>query len=114
MALVRGARGFSERQARGPNSHSISDPLDRRDELVVAPTCFMLGDDLAVSDYQHPVADPQIFELAARHQIARPSRRVFSIARKSASFDFTSTPAVGSIKTIPSGARSARAITTFC
>ena len=65
-------RRFAGRQARGPNSEFNLNPLDRRDELVIAPTRRMLGDDLAVPHHEHPVADPQIFELAARHQ-DRPS-----------------------------------------
>ncbi len=62
------ARPRFARQAQGPNSRSLSNPFDRRDERVVAPTRRVLGDDLAVPHHQHAVAGPQILELAADHQ----------------------------------------------
>ena len=48
-------------------------------------------------------------------RIALPSRRIVSMTCSRASFDFTSTPAVGSIRTRTEGAlASARPMTTFC
>src|SRR5271170_7516871 len=68
MALVRCATRLRWAAGAGAELSVNSNPLDRRDELVIAPTRRMLGDDLAVPHHQHPVADPQILELAARHQ----------------------------------------------
>src|ERR1700677_3710044 len=83
MVLVRCATRLRCATGAGAELSLNSNPLDRRDELVVAPTRRMLRDDLAMPHHQHPVADPQIFELAARHQDRPPiATRVFDDAQK--------------------------------
>src|SRR6202453_2946783 len=72
MVLVRCATRLRCAADAGAELSLNSNPLDRRDELVVAPTRRMLGDDLAVPHHENAVADPQILELAARHQDRPP------------------------------------------
>src|SRR3984957_17701151 len=68
MLLVRCATMLRWAAGAGTELSLNSNPLDGRDEFVIAPTRRMLGDDLAMPHHKHPVADPQILKLAARHQ----------------------------------------------
>src|SRR6202020_1664697 len=68
MLLVRCAIMLRWAAGAGTELSLTSNPLDRRDDRVVAPPRGMPGDALAMPHHKHPVADPQILELATRHQ----------------------------------------------
>src|SRR3984957_2297379 len=58
MTLVRCATMLRCATGAGAELSLHSNPLDRRDELVIAPSRRKLGDDLAMPHHQHAIANP--------------------------------------------------------
>ena len=59
MALVRCATMLRWATGAGAELSLNSNPLDRRNEIVIAPARGVLGDHLAVPHHEHAVAHPQ-------------------------------------------------------
>ena len=85
------------------SSHGVRIPSIEATSALSLQPALCSATIAAVPHDQHPVAGPQVLELAADDQYRLALRRMRSTTASSASLDLTSTPAVGSIRTSTEG-----------